>query len=40
MDCNETDLYLEADSDGELDAIRHLELETHLRSCPACAKKA
>jgi anti-sigma factor RsiW len=40
MDCNETRRLLEADSDGELDLVRHLEIETHLRSCRACASVA
>jgi anti-sigma factor RsiW len=37
MDCNETRRLLEADVDGELDLIRHLELEAHLSGCPECA---
>jgi len=40
MDCNETRRFLDADIDGELDLVRHLELETHLRACPACARLA
>ena len=36
MDCNETRRLLDADIDGELDLVRHLELESHLRGCPAC----
>jgi anti-sigma factor RsiW len=40
MDCNETRRLLEADIDGELDLVRHLELEAHLRGCPQCAKIA
>jgi anti-sigma factor RsiW len=40
MDCNETRRLLAADVDGELDLVRHLELEQHLRGCPACAAAA
>ncbi len=37
MNCHETHRLLEADVDGELDLVRHLELEDHLRTCPQCA---
>jgi anti-sigma factor RsiW len=37
MNCHETHRLLEADVDGELDLVRHLELEEHLRTCPHCA---
>jgi anti-sigma factor RsiW len=40
MDCNETRRLIDADTDGELDLVRHLELEAHLRTCPACARHA
>jgi anti-sigma factor RsiW len=40
MTCNESLSLLEADADGELDLIRHLELEAHLRACPECARLA
>jgi len=40
MDCNETRRLLDADLDGELDLVRHLELEAHLRACPDCARLA
>jgi anti-sigma factor RsiW len=40
MDCNETRRLLDADIDGELDLVRHLEIETHLRTCPDCARLA
>jgi anti-sigma factor RsiW len=40
MDCNETRPLLDADIDGELDLVRHLELEAHLRTCPDCARLA
>jgi anti-sigma factor RsiW len=37
MNCNEIHRLLEADVDGELDLVRQLELEDHLRTCPQCA---
>jgi anti-sigma factor RsiW len=37
MNCHETHRLLEADVDGEIDLVRHLELEEHLRMCPQCA---
>jgi len=40
MDCNETRRLLDADIDGELDLVRHLELDAHLRACPDCARLA
>ncbi len=40
MTCNEAHELIEADADGELDLIRHLELEAHVRACPACARRA
>jgi anti-sigma factor RsiW len=40
MTCNESRVLIEADADGELDLIRHLELEAHLRTCPDCARRA
>lgn len=40
MDCNETRRLLDADLDGELDLVRHLEIEAHLRACPACLQLA
>jgi anti-sigma factor RsiW len=40
MDCNETRRLLDADIDDELDLVRHLELETHLRACPDCTHLA
>jgi anti-sigma factor RsiW len=38
MNCQETQRWLEAYCDGELDMPRGLELEQHLRDCPACAQ--
>ncbi|HLQ38567.1 MAG TPA: zf-HC2 domain-containing protein, partial [Planctomycetota bacterium] len=37
MDCEATRRLVEADVDGELDLVRHLEIETHLAGCSACA---
>src|SRR5215831_18729590 len=37
MNCPEGRPLLHAFADGELDAARSVELETHLKSCPACA---
>jgi anti-sigma factor RsiW len=40
MNCNDIRPLLEAYSDGELDLVRQLELEAHLRACPACELQA
>ncbi len=40
MNCNETTRLLEPDADGELDLVRHLDLEEHLRTCSDCAHAA
>ncbi len=40
MDCNETRCFLDAHADGELDLVRHIEVDAHLRSCPDCAALA
>ena len=40
MDCNETRRLLDAHVDGELDAVRDLELAAHLRTCADCARLA
>jgi anti-sigma factor RsiW len=37
MNCSECQPLLEAYADGELDLVRHVELEAHLKGCPACA---
>jgi len=37
MNCDQSKPLLQAYADGELDAARILELESHLRACPACA---
>lgn len=36
MSCNETAPLLDAWSDGELDLVMSLQVEAHLRNCPAC----
>jgi anti-sigma factor RsiW len=38
MNCDESHLLLEAYGDGELDLVRHIELEAHLNVCPACMR--
>ncbi len=40
MNCNETRGMIDADIDGELDLVRHLDLAAHLRTCPECARYA
>ncbi len=40
MDCNQTRTLLDADIDGELDLVRHLEIATHLSGCPECTRQA
>lgn len=40
MDCNESRGLIEADTDGEIELVRHLELAAHLRSCPDCTRRA
>ncbi len=40
MDCNESRGLIEADTDGEIELVHHLELAAHLRSCPACTRRA
>lgn len=40
MNCDDTRRLLEADLDGELDLVRHLELNEHLRLCADCARWA
>ena len=39
MNCAEMNLLLHAYADGELDVVRSLEVEQHVKNCPACAKK-
>jgi len=38
MDCNTARLLIEADVDGELDLVRHLEVEAHVAGCAECAR--
>jgi anti-sigma factor RsiW len=40
MDCNEARRLLDAHLDGELEVVRDLELNAHLRTCPDCARLA
>ncbi|HZS51631.1 MAG TPA: anti-sigma factor [Bryobacterales bacterium] len=38
MNCSEIEELIHAYSDGELDLIRSLEIEQHLRTCAACSR--
>ena len=38
MNCHEATPLAQAYSDGELDLVRSLELEEHLKNCPACSQ--
>jgi anti-sigma factor RsiW len=40
MNCNDVRRLLEGYSDAELDLVRQLEVEAHLRVCPECALQA
>jgi len=40
MNCNETLSLLHAYADGELDLVRSLDVEQHVKSCAACAASA
>src|ERR1700688_3412156 len=37
MSCDLTQHFVSGYLDGELDLVRTIEMETHLKSCPACA---
>jgi len=37
MTCTETQVFIDAFIDGELDLARSIELERHLESCPSCS---
>ena len=37
MNCAESRLLLHADADGELDVVKSVELERHLKTCVVCA---
>lgn len=39
MACEDKDLLLHAYSDGELDLVRSLEIEEHVKTCAACAEE-
>jgi anti-sigma factor RsiW len=40
MNCNETRRLLDADIDGEVDLVTHLDIEKHLGDCADCARLA
>ena len=40
MNCDESRLLLDAYADGELDLVRHIELEAHLKACPTCLRRS
>ena len=39
MSCDLTQRFIPGYMDGELDLVRTIEMETHLKDCPACAHK-
>ncbi len=39
MNCHETRPLLHPFVDNELDVLRHVEIEEHLKGCPACAEQ-
>ena len=39
MSCKMTQRFVPGYLDGELDLVRTIEMETHLKDCPACAQK-
>lgn len=39
MNCDDTRRLIHAYLDGELDLVRTMEIEAHLRECPACARE-
>src|SRR6202163_3928183 len=39
MSCELTQHYVPGYLDGELDLVRTIEMETHLKSCPACGQE-
>ena len=39
MSCELTERFVPGYMDGELDLVRTIEMETHLKDCPACAQK-
>ncbi len=38
MSCQDTQKLIDGYLDGELDVVRSMEIEGHLRSCPACSQ--
>jgi len=38
LDCKETQNLLNGYLDGELDLVRHVEIERHLQTCPECSQ--
>jgi mycothiol system anti-sigma-R factor len=38
VNCQDSQEFLHAYLDGELDLVRHLEVERHLAECPTCAR--
>jgi len=39
MNCSEMNLLIHAYADGELDVVRSLDVEQHIKTCPGCAAK-
>jgi anti-sigma factor RsiW len=39
VSCELTERFVPGYMDGELDLVRTIEMETHLKDCPACAQK-
>jgi anti-sigma factor RsiW len=39
MNCQEAKPLLHPYVDGELDVVRHVEMESHIKDCPACAER-
>ena len=39
MNCDDTRAFLNAYLDGELDVVKSLEIEAHIRECQACAQE-
>ncbi len=39
MNCDESRPLLDAYADGELDLVRHIEFEAHLKACPDCLRR-
>jgi len=38
LDCEESQEFIHPYVDGELELVKHLEMERHLQECPACAQ--